>query len=186
MGKDIDFSKLRTLREERGWSLRRLAEESGVSASYLSFVERGKTTPTLPRIMRVCDALGLSLGDFDGVRTDPPLITAEHHVSAMFHDARARVTILASPRDSEVSMFRFEIDPEIVQPDTLITHRYPEYGYVIQGELRVLLEAEDFTAKKGDFVRVDAGLGHRFLNPGSSMSVSIWAAPVYSSQLKRS
>lgn len=180
MSPDLDFSRLRTLREERGWSLRQLAVASDVSPSYLSLVERGKTVPTLTRIMRVCETLGVSLGDFSAVAPLPTMVSAEHHLSATFHDRQhARVTILASPRDSAVSMFLFEIEPRTLQAERMMRHSYPEYGYVISGALKVLFEDEELLAEAGDSVRVDAGRPHRFINPGSALSRSVWCAPAY-------
>lgn len=49
---------IKALRAERGWSLRKLAEEAGVSASLLSAVETGKIVPTVSSLFAVSDALG--------------------------------------------------------------------------------------------------------------------------------
>jgi len=179
MSQDIDFTRLKEIRQELGWSLRDLAAKTDVSPSYLSLIERGRTVPTLPKIHRICNALGISIGHFVDDVPPSPRVTAEQHESATFHDSYARVTILASPRDSAVSMFLFEIEPVEVSSDRMITHPYPEYGYVIEGQLKVVFDDEVVIASKGDTVRVEAGRPHRFLNPGTTQSVSVWSAPTY-------
>lgn len=61
---------IKTYRQDRKWSVRRLARESGFSAGYISQLEKGQR-PVTPRAMgRIADALGirtyhlLSLGGF--------------------------------------------------------------------------------------------------------------------------
>ena len=49
--------KLRTLRRERGESLKALAERSGLSVSYLSEIEKGKKYPKPDKLIDLADAL---------------------------------------------------------------------------------------------------------------------------------
>lgn len=51
-------SILRTLREERGWSQGRLAEEVGVSRQTINAVETGRFDPSLPLALRLAQLLG--------------------------------------------------------------------------------------------------------------------------------
>src|SRR5436309_9162357 len=67
-------SRIRALREGMGYSLRDLADRSGVSAPMLSQVERGETSPTLQVAARIADGLELRLSqllrlDEDGAVT---------------------------------------------------------------------------------------------------------------------
>ena len=58
---------IRSLREQRGWSVYRLAEESGVPRQYLGKLESGdKADPSARVLLRVARALGVSLAAFDG------------------------------------------------------------------------------------------------------------------------
>jgi transcriptional regulator with XRE-family HTH domain len=41
---------LKTLRQQRGWSLSRLAEETGVSKAMLGQVERNESSPTVATV----------------------------------------------------------------------------------------------------------------------------------------
>src|SRR5687767_16021243 len=54
-------SRIRALREGMDFSLRDLAERSGVSAPMLSQVERGETSPTLATAARIAGGLELRL-----------------------------------------------------------------------------------------------------------------------------
>ncbi len=76
--------RLRELREARGWSLRALAQRSGVSAAMLSEIERGAKSPTVRLAYQIAQALDCSIsallegragptaGPADGPATAPP------------------------------------------------------------------------------------------------------------------
>ena len=51
-------SILRTLREDRGWSQGKLAEEVGVSRQTINAIEAGRFDPSLPLALRLARLLG--------------------------------------------------------------------------------------------------------------------------------
>jgi transcriptional regulator with XRE-family HTH domain len=51
---------VRRLREEQGLTQEQLAERSGVSATYIGFIERGDNVPTLTVVLDVAVGLGIS------------------------------------------------------------------------------------------------------------------------------
>jgi HTH-type transcriptional regulator / antitoxin HipB len=52
---------VRLRREELGWSQRKLAQRAGMSQSGVARFEAGGTTPTLPLLQGLVQALGLTL-----------------------------------------------------------------------------------------------------------------------------
>jgi HTH-type transcriptional regulator / antitoxin HipB len=52
---------VRLRREELGWSQRQLAQRAGTSESGVARFEAGGTTPTLPLLQGLAQALGLTL-----------------------------------------------------------------------------------------------------------------------------
>lgn len=64
MTNDIDqrlAARLRTERENRGWSLTDLAEKSGVSRAMIHKIERGESSPTATLLARISGAFGLTM-----------------------------------------------------------------------------------------------------------------------------
>src|SRR2546423_15152986 len=62
--------RLRALRRSRRATLRTVAERSGLSESFLSQVERGRSSASIESLRRVAEALGVSMADLfepDGV-----------------------------------------------------------------------------------------------------------------------
>src|SRR5512132_2962099 len=56
--------RLRELREARNISMRALATRSGLSATALSMIERGKASPSVSTLYKLADALGVSITSF--------------------------------------------------------------------------------------------------------------------------
>jgi transcriptional regulator with XRE-family HTH domain len=57
-------TRLKRLREERGWSQAQLAERVGLTQAYIALLETGKRKrPSRPAIKVLADALGVAEGD---------------------------------------------------------------------------------------------------------------------------
>ena len=63
---------LRILRQAKGWSQTRLARESGVSQTYISDLEAGRSNPTVPVLKRLAAALGVRVSDLIGEGEEQP------------------------------------------------------------------------------------------------------------------
>lgn len=57
-------SRLRQLMAERGWTVYRLAKESGLSESTLANIFKRNTVPSIATLEAVCSAFGISLAQF--------------------------------------------------------------------------------------------------------------------------
>lgn len=56
-------SRLRMLRETHGLKLREVADRAGITVSFLSDLERGRTLPSLDTLERIAAVYGLSVGE---------------------------------------------------------------------------------------------------------------------------
>lgn len=165
--------RVRALRDNMGLSLRDLAERCGVSATTLSQVERGETSPTLQVAARIATGLGLRLSQL--LRLDEG-----GSVTIVHADERRRggspkrghvVEILTAPLPGQRSeLTRHELrsgartgnvgDPPMHEPGTR------EIVLVEQGTLLLHCDGVDHPLVAGDCVTFDADLPHHFENPG--------------------
>ena len=58
------MEELKRLREEKGWSQTRLAQESGVDRATINQVEGGRRSPTIATLELLASALGAEVADF--------------------------------------------------------------------------------------------------------------------------
>lgn len=67
MSKNVNYnlgSRVKTLRENRGWSQEKLATKVGVTTAYLGDIERNTKNPTFHVITHIAQAFCMSLAEF--------------------------------------------------------------------------------------------------------------------------
>jgi len=166
-------TRVRSLRDSIGLSLRELAERSGVSAPMLSQVERGETSPTLSVAAKIAAGLDLTLSQL--LRLDE----GEHVVITRSVQRRKRkrgghaVEELTPPlpgQRADVSMHRLAPGAATGGPDDPPLHEpgSRETAVVLDGEPALVIDGERHALRKGDSVTFDADLPHHFENPGET------------------
>lgn len=179
--------RVKRLREARGFSLRDLAREAGVSAPMLSQVERGETSPTLVLATKIAAGLDLTLSRL--LRLDE-----EPHVVVVREQDRRRVV-----RDGH----RFdELTPSLPgQPHTVTVHTLEpgaitggpcdpplhepgsrETVIVQSGPVALQFDVDRYELGENDAVTFDADLPHHFANAGRKTATFV---AVVSSGLRR-
>lgn len=58
------LERITTMREARHWTEYQLAEKSGLTQSTISSWYRKNMLPTIPSLIKICDAFGISLSQF--------------------------------------------------------------------------------------------------------------------------
>jgi transcriptional regulator with XRE-family HTH domain len=166
-------SRVRALREAMGYSLRDLADRSGVSAPMLSQVERGETSPTLSIASRISRGLDLSLSQL--LRLDEgasvTVVTRADRVAGGARSHGHRYEVLTPPRPgqrAEVSLHDLEPGALTAGPDDPPMHEpgARETAVVLDGVLRLHCDGAEHDLETGDTVTFDSDLPHRFENPG--------------------
>lgn len=167
--------RIRALREAMGFSLRDLAERSGVSAPMLSQVERGETSPTLAVAEKIAAGLELTLSQL--LRLDEG-----EHVSISRGGKRRRYSRgghrfeeLTPPlpgQRADVSLHTLEPgattggpgDPPMHEPGSR------ETAVVLEGTLALFVEGARHDLSSSDSVTFDADLPHHFENEGEEQT----------------
>ncbi len=80
------LNRIVELKNEKGWSIYKLAEESGVSQSTLSNMFIRRTLPSITTLEQLCNAFGITLSDFfkennsqkDDISTKYNMLSAEN------------------------------------------------------------------------------------------------------------
>ncbi len=57
-------TRIKTLREERGYTVNKLANLAGISQGFMRDIELGNKKPGIDTLTYICDALHISLRDF--------------------------------------------------------------------------------------------------------------------------
>jgi transcriptional regulator with XRE-family HTH domain len=163
--------RIRALRDAMGFSLRDLAERSGVSAPMLSQVERGETSPTLIVAAKIATGLELTLSQL--LRLDEG-----QHVSVS-RAAGRRVSTRGGHRIEELTPpmpgQRADVSLHVLEPGATTGGRTDppmhepgsrETAVVLAGTLALIVDGTRYELPAGDSVTFDADLPHHFENDG--------------------
>jgi transcriptional regulator with XRE-family HTH domain len=167
--------RLRELRIERGFSIRALAEKSGLNVNTLSFIENGKTSPSVSTLQQVAAALELPINAFFEVKTNPQAIVyqkgGDRQPAAFAHGTLADLG--AGFSRTGLEPFVVALEPQADSGDTPIVHTGIEFVYCIEGCIGYEVDGQTFLLDPGDSLLFEARLPHRWRNAGNSTSRSL-------------
>jgi transcriptional regulator with XRE-family HTH domain len=160
-------ARLQELRRMRGLSLKKVAEEVGVSSSFLSMVERGQTDLSLTRFSRLTEYFDVQpsellmelnasfrppeFSDLGGFRTIPRGDGVEYHV---LQDDNPQMIYVRMAPGSKFNDYR--------------SHRGSEFWFVLEGAPELHYGSETYRLEKGQTARFSSTLPHGLANPGDT------------------
>lgn len=167
--------KLRTLRKEKGLTLKQLSEKVGCTKSYISQVEKAHTLPSLSAVGKFAAALGVNVID---LFTETPesdertwLLRKADRRRMNYPDERVVTELLVS----RVSSKKMEPVISYIQPgaesDVAEKFTHPpgteEFVLVLQGQLSFEVNGQRMLLHEGDTLYFDGSLPHRWSNTGN-------------------
>jgi transcriptional regulator with XRE-family HTH domain len=171
---------IRALRQERGLSLRDLSRRTGFSISFLSLVERDRSSLALTSLHKIATALGTSVASFFPDVGRPREATVAH-VARAYGGARQLSTgsqrtyrILSGPGFSRT------LEPLLVtvEPSDTIeeayTHPGEEFAYILSGELLFVIDGVDHRLGAGDSIHFESTVPHSIHNDTDAPVEAVW------------
>ena len=157
--------RLRALRRDQGLTLQALATVTGLSLSTLSRLESGKRRPTLELLIPLAQAHRVTL---DQLVAAPASGDPRVHLKPLRRD-RGSVLVPLTQYPGRVQVFKQLLAP---RKPKLVTHKGYEWLYVLAGELRLILGAQEFTLHPGEVAEFDTAQPHWF-GPANTSAVEI-------------
>lgn len=172
----IQGERLRELRKQRNFTLQALAAQTGLSPSLLSQIERGLVDPTVSTFWKICTSLNVPLTYlFEGVDEDRVVVRKNQRRKIQLSDEKVKYHELTPNRSGKLDFLMVEIQAGEMKEAELVAHSGEECGIVLEGELIVILRDQEIHLLEGDSIHFSSTTPHRYVNPGSEASLSIWA-----------
>lgn len=167
--------RLRALRKEQELTLAQLGQQVGLSASYLSQIERGVTMPSLARLTAIASALDMEVRYFFEDTASSPCVTRLNQAQRLDSTANVLVELLsADPTDKKIQPHRLVCQPG-ASWDQLPTRPGEEFGFVLKGQLTVTVGEETFVLEAGDSIHYQTLQPHSWRNEGDEECIVVWA-----------
>ena len=172
--------KIREARKRRGITLNQLAEESGLTASYISQAERNLTEPSLSSLRRLAAALQLPLYFFlDEDAPQTQVIRADQRRKLALPDSNLVYEYLSpvSSLEAEAPMLEvilMRLDAKCWSREDYVRHDTAEECItVLSGVLTVDCLHEEYRLYEGDSIYIRRGIPHKVYNPGSTEAAAL-------------
>jgi len=164
LGRRIKQERLR-----RGLTLKDIEAKVGISATHLSEVERGKSSPTVGVLEKIARALGTrSALLIDAAAGLPVSHTRPGHRRVVFNEhVTVRTESLSSSfPGSEVSILLKTFAQGLAPLGTVHAHEGEEFIHVLAGRLQVRVGTDDYYLEPGDSLHFKATRPHAYRNSG--------------------
>jgi transcriptional regulator with XRE-family HTH domain len=167
-------AQLRAARLAACKSMAEVAEEAGLTKGFLSKLERDLANVSVASLMRLCDALGISVGSL----FDPPkgeVVRAGERKPINFGGtAGMREYLLTPTGERRMQAILSDIEPGGGSGEE--AYRLPadvEFVFILAGTVEIVVEGNLVTLAAGDAFTFPAGAAHSFRAAGRPAQV-LW------------
>lgn len=156
---------LRAVRKQRGLTLEALAQQTGLTKSYLSKIERQRSTPSIAVALKVAKALDVDVGRLFSEDAAQEKIIVERATDSA---EGQRYRVLAS------SLLGKTMSPFVVRPTEQLAddphpeHAGQEFMFVHAGTIEFDYGDQAFTLGAGDSAYFDASVSHKIRAVGAA------------------
>ncbi|MFF2087630.1 helix-turn-helix domain-containing protein [Nocardia sp. NPDC058176] len=162
-------ASIRSARKAAGITLTGLADKTELSQPFLSQVENGRTTPSVLNLHRIAKALGTTAHDLleQGSRSPTRIVRAAESRSYELSPSAVVRFCVGGTRLMDCN--EVTAGPHS-SADSATTHDGEEFVYVIEGQVRLVIDGTDHILTPGDTAYYAATIPHRWFNDSDQPS----------------
>lgn len=181
-------AEIRDLRKARGLTLEDLASRIGRSVGYVSQVERGLSPLTIPNLKAIAAQLGIGVNWFfrnegagQSSDEDGLIVRRENRGRLDFPGTGVTEELLSPSLNGMFEMILGRFQPGAETGDAKYAQTGEEGGYVISGELELIVDGKLHRLRAGDSFTFPLSAPHKSRNPTDQETVVVWvvAPPTY-------
>jgi quercetin dioxygenase-like cupin family protein/ribosome-binding protein aMBF1 (putative translation factor) len=159
--------KIRSTREQRGFTLEELSAKTGIEADVLAQLEVGETYLPLGQLIKLSKALSLKMADvISGGKEKPFTIVRADQRKSFTRFGKARQAKHGyeyeslAPDKKNRTMEPFIVTLHPAAADEPSSHDGQEFIFVLEGEMEVFVEDSSDVLKPGDAIYYDSSTMH--------------------------
>jgi len=178
--------KIKTIRIEKGWSLKDLSHRSGISAAAIHKIESNGIKPTITTMMKISDALGKKISNFveEELEEKDVYLTKSNTRDPIFTFKKG--LDLQGISAKKYGEFIMTAAYAIVQVGASsgkksMSHRGEELVYCLQGKMEFKINKKTYYIKSGDSLHFRTHLNHGWKNVGKNPAKLIWVLSIATS-----
>jgi len=160
-------NRLRELRRQQSFSLRALADKSGLSANTLSLIENGKTSPSVATLQQIALALNIPITSFFESRISrEPVIHTQNGQRSPILIAHGQIEDAGAGFGLEgLQPFIVTVNPGAESTLQPISHDNLEFIYCISGQFIFNVMGKEYHLRAGDTLIISPRMLRTWRNP---------------------
>ncbi len=172
--------KIRKVREEKGYTLKVVAQKAGVSESLVSQIERNHVSPAIDTLLSLADVLDINLEFlFEEYRKSRPVNIIRAHERPTIDEDGIVYEELAAPqnntdKNNSMESYILKIPVGTHTHHGSYGHIGRENGLVIKGKIKLTYDNSEYILEEGDSVSFSAGVPHFLENAGNTDVEALW------------
>ncbi|MFF9675906.1 helix-turn-helix domain-containing protein [Streptomyces eurythermus] len=164
-------AQLRKIRLDRGLSLTEVAQRAEVTKGFLSQLERGLTSVSVPTLLRVCEVLGIGVGELFAY-PDEQVVDGGNRIG-MGGEGVAEY-LLTPVGATAFQVFRSVIEPGGGTGGPYRLDTATIFAMGLSGSTRLIVGGETRMLSEGASTSFSGQTLHQFDNPGTTVSEVLW------------
>ncbi len=168
--------RIRTAREHKKLTLDELALRTGLTKSFLSQVERGKSNPSLASIRLIVHELNIplvSLLENQTKNLSGVVVRKNKRKNFRLPDSTLEFELLTPDLKRQMEIIRVIAPPG--GRSEFMAHEGEEWGYVAKGRIHLTVGNEEFELEAGDTAYYSSEIPHGWVNETEDEAELIWA-----------
>lgn len=154
---------LQDLRKSKGFSIRKVADDTGFSLSFLSKLENGKTSITIRNLVKLLNYYNVTLADIFS-SDQPRKVTFKKEERKVIESPESiTLEVLVEETGAHMEPLVATFQPRARYVETL-QHGGEEFAFVVKGELRFELEDVSYHLREGDCAYFPGEMAHGWEN----------------------
>lgn len=161
--------KIKRIRKERKITLSMISEETKLSISFLSQMERGLTSITLVSLKKITDALGITMGDlFQETEENQSFIhgSNDERLQGIRRDFIDYSLLNGKFPGRNLECLSLKMAPYYTECEET-THPGEEFFYVLKGAGIFVVDGKEYEVKEGQSIHYPSKYPHKVRNERS-------------------
>lgn len=164
--------RLKELRTAQGYTLRDISEATGYTKSFISQLERGLKKPSVDSLRKIADFLDVPI--FALLEETEPAAASlqactvlrpeEHRKIQLSTKSSVLYTMLTPNSGGGLEGYTCQISAGESSSGQLVSHRYAECTYVLEGRMTALVGESRYEVVAGGSIYIEPHVLHNFLN----------------------
>lgn len=169
-------AKIRNLRNQNGLTQEELADRTELTKGFISQMERGLTAPSVSTLLDIVECLGTNLSDFFHEENELQIVYPKEDYFEKEDEHKNSITwLIATAQSRSMEPILVQLQPGQSMPEDK-PHEGEEFGYVLDGEIRLHYGEDVYTVRKGDSFIFPANRKHKISSACKKVSSILWVS----------